>query len=82
MQVEPREIAVIQRGIKFRVDLVRSTPARGYVLEVFNGHFTLPDLGPIGNAPALPYKVLLLTWLKIDFIKENSGLTKGVTYCF
>jgi homogentisate 1,2-dioxygenase len=22
--------------------------ARGYILEVFNGHFTLPDLGPIG----------------------------------
>ena len=23
-------------------------PTRGYVLEVFNGHFQLPNLGPIG----------------------------------
>ena len=23
-------------------------PSRGYVCEVFNGHFKLPDLGPIG----------------------------------
>ena len=25
--------------------------ARGYVLEVFAGHFQLPDLGPIGELP-------------------------------
>ncbi len=23
-------------------------PSRGYVCEVYNGHFQLPDLGPIG----------------------------------
>ena len=23
--------------------------SRGYVLEVFDGHFELPSLGPIGN---------------------------------
>ena len=23
-------------------------PSRGYICEVFNGHFRLPDLGPIG----------------------------------
>lgn len=43
---EPCEIVVIQRGIKFSIDI--DSPARGYVLEVFGGHFTLPDLGPIG----------------------------------
>lgn len=47
--VEPNEICVIPRGIRFKVDPVhQSTFARGYILEVYNGHFELPDLGPIG----------------------------------
>ena len=24
-------------------------PSRGYILEVYDGHFVLPDLGPIGK---------------------------------
>eukprot|EP01118_Nematostelium_gracile_P008877 TRINITY_DN2965_c0_g1_i1.p1 TRINITY_DN2965_c0_g1~~TRINITY_DN2965_c0_g1_i1.p1 ORF type:complete len:443 (-),score=100.19 TRINITY_DN2965_c0_g1_i1:20-1348(-) len=40
------EIVVIQRGIQFQVNV--SEPSRGYILEVYNGHFKLPDLGPIG----------------------------------
>lgn len=44
--VEPNQICVIQQGIKFSVDV--STNSRGYVLEVFDGHFVLPNLGPIG----------------------------------
>jgi len=44
--VPPRFIAVIQRGIKFSVAI--DGDSRGYVLEVFSGHFKLPDLGPIG----------------------------------
>jgi homogentisate 1,2-dioxygenase len=44
--VEPNEICVIQQGMKFSVN-VRG-PARGYILEVYDGHFRLPDLGPIG----------------------------------
>lgn len=47
LKVAPLEIVVIQRGIKFSVDLVDG-PARGYVCELYKGHFTLPDLGPIG----------------------------------
>ncbi|KAJ2758924.1 hypothetical protein IWQ57_006690, partial [Coemansia nantahalensis] len=43
----PNEIVVIQRGIRFSVALPDG-PSRGYVLEVFDGHFELPDLGPIG----------------------------------
>lgn len=46
IHVEPTEIAVIQRGIKFSVDV--EGPSRGYILEVFSGHFVIPDLGPIG----------------------------------
>ncbi|RQM28025.1 hypothetical protein B5M09_000351 [Aphanomyces astaci] len=46
LHVKPHEIVVIQRGIRFSVDL--DEPSRGYVLEVYNRHFILPDLGPIG----------------------------------
>jgi len=46
LHVPPRHIAVVQRGIKFSVDI--DGPSRGYILEVFNGHFRLPELGPIG----------------------------------
>ncbi|XP_071504903.1 homogentisate 1,2-dioxygenase-like [Diadema antillarum] len=44
--VNPNEICVIQQGMRFSVYV--SGPSRGYVLEVFDGHFALPDLGPIG----------------------------------
>jgi homogentisate 1,2-dioxygenase len=45
--VQPKEICVIPRGIRFSVAL-KNGPIRGYIAEVFNGHFTIPDLGPIG----------------------------------
>eukprot|EP00516_Mucochytrium_quahogii_P011981 CAMPEP_0203798762 /NCGR_PEP_ID=MMETSP0100_2-20121128/9493_1 /ASSEMBLY_ACC=CAM_ASM_000210 /TAXON_ID=96639 /ORGANISM=" , Strain NY0313808BC1" /LENGTH=464 /DNA_ID=CAMNT_0050704473 /DNA_START=246 /DNA_END=1637 /DNA_ORIENTATION=+ len=48
MRVEPNEICVVQRGMRFTVD-VESESNRGYILEVFQGHFVLPDLGPIGS---------------------------------
>merc|ERR1711977_322208 len=38
---------LVQRGIRFSVDLLEEI-GRGYVLEIFEGHFSLPDLGPIG----------------------------------
>ena len=37
MHVAPGEICVIQRGIKFAVDV--EGPARGYILEIYNSHF-------------------------------------------
>ncbi|KAL3210880.1 hypothetical protein MRX96_052109 [Rhipicephalus microplus] len=46
MHVEPNEICVIQQGMRFQVYV--SGPSRGYVLEVFDNHFVLPNLGPIG----------------------------------
>jgi len=46
MYVEPNEIAVMQQGMKFNVCVEGST--RGYILEVFDAHFNLPYLGPIG----------------------------------
>jgi homogentisate 1,2-dioxygenase len=48
LDVEPQEIAVIPRGIRFRVELVDGG-ARGYVAENFGSALRLPDLGPIGS---------------------------------
>ncbi|KAG5973044.1 hypothetical protein E4U58_005815 [Claviceps cyperi] len=47
--VRQMEIAVIPRGIKYNVCLVSGQPARGYALELHEGHFQLPELGPIGS---------------------------------
>ena len=47
LYVKPNEIAVIQQGQRFSVNV--SGPSRGYILEVFSGHFILPNLGPIGK---------------------------------
>jgi len=40
--VEPCEIVVIPRGIRFSVLLIDNIPIRGYAVEVFEGHFELP----------------------------------------
>ncbi|KEZ38865.1 Homogentisate 1,2-dioxygenase [Scedosporium apiospermum] len=46
--VRPMEICVIPRGVKYQVHLP-SGPARGYALELYQNHFILPELGPIGS---------------------------------
>jgi len=46
--VRPNEIVVIPRGIRYRVTLPNG-PVRGYILELYQGHFQLPELGPIGS---------------------------------
>ena len=48
LDVEPQEIAVIPRGIRFRVALPDG-PSRGYVCENFGAFLRIPDLGPIGS---------------------------------
>jgi homogentisate 1,2-dioxygenase len=48
IDVQPQEIAVIPRGIRFRVELPDGS-ARGYVCENFGSPLRLPDLGPIGS---------------------------------
>ena len=47
IEVGPGEIAVVPRGVKFRVNLLDGR-ARGYVCENFGALFQLPELGPIG----------------------------------
>lgn len=48
--VRPMEVCVIPRGIRYQVRLADpAQPARGYALELYQNHFTLPELGPIGS---------------------------------
>ena len=46
LEVAPGEIAVVPRGLKFRVDV--KGPSRGYLCENYGPAFRLPELGPIG----------------------------------
>lgn len=48
LEVAPREIAVLPRGIRFRVELLDGS-ARGYVAENYGALLRLPELGPIGS---------------------------------
>ena len=47
LSAEPGHIALIPRGIRFRVELL-DADARGYVCENYGQPFRLPELGPIG----------------------------------
>ncbi len=48
IHLSPQEIAVIPRGLRFRVGLGQEH-ARGYICENHGAPFRLPDLGPIGS---------------------------------
>jgi homogentisate 1,2-dioxygenase len=48
LEIEPMQIALIPRGVRFRVELLDG-PARGYVCENYGAPFRLPELGPIGS---------------------------------
>ena len=45
--VSPGEILILPRGIRFRVELPDGR-ARGFVGELFNGHYRLPERGLVG----------------------------------
>lgn len=47
IEIGSGEIAVLPRGLKFRVELPDGD-ARGYICENYAAHFRLPDLGSIG----------------------------------
>lgn len=47
LEIAPGEIAVVPRGVRFRVELL-GAEARGYVCENHGAAFRLPELGPIG----------------------------------
>ncbi|MBL4731874.1 MAG: homogentisate 1,2-dioxygenase [Rhizobiaceae bacterium] len=47
IDLEPKEIAILPRGLVYRVELVDG-PARGFVCENYGQKFDLPGRGPIG----------------------------------
>lgn len=47
IDLEPQEVAVIPRGLVYRVEVVDG-PARGFVCENYGQTFDLPNRGPIG----------------------------------
>jgi homogentisate 1,2-dioxygenase len=47
--VRQNEIAVIPRGIRHRVTLPSAQPCRGYICELSQSHFRLPELGIVGS---------------------------------
>ena len=53
LDVKPGEIAVVPRGVVFKVGLPDSDagagPSRGYLCENYGAQFRLPELGPIGS---------------------------------
>ncbi len=57
LDVRPCEVAVIPRGMAFKVDGANSdlvqankdVAYRGYLCENYGAHFRLPELGPIGS---------------------------------
>ena len=58
--IHPKEIAVVQRGIKFAIECEGNV--WGWFVEIYKGHFVIPDLGPIGtNGLANPRDFLIPT---------------------
>lgn len=71
LDVAPNSVAVIPRGIKFRVVLL-SERARGYVCENYGARLDLPERGPIGtdglaNARDFEYPVARYEEVEGDF---------------
>jgi len=48
MEVSPGQIALVPRGVRFRVVLPDGV-AKGYIAENYGALFRLPELGPIGS---------------------------------
>lgn len=48
LDVRPGEIALLPRGLAFKVELPDG-PSRGYACENYGAPFRLPELGPIGS---------------------------------
>lgn len=83
---EKHEICIIQQGMKFAVE-GDGKDVRGYVLEVFDNHFSLPDLGPIGaNGLANPRDFLTPNaWIEKDAKKKEYNVIvkfQGNAFCY
>lgn len=92
LSVEPCEIVVIPRGIKFTVEKSTSNNVgdnefadccRGYIAEIYQGHFELPNLGPIGaNGLANPrdFETPVAYFEDIDMNTNNNDDNNRTTF--
>ena len=80
--VQPGEIMVVQRGVRFSVNLAEGQKAaRGYITEVWGSMWELPDLGPLGghglaNARDFLHPVAFIDddlHVKFDIVMKNNG---------
>ncbi|KAF5002063.1 hypothetical protein FDECE_10742 [Fusarium decemcellulare] len=85
--VQPGEICVIPRGVRFRVNLAPDTPvARGYITEIWGAAWELPDLGPIGGHGLANPRDFLFPTAHIDdelhrdftIVVKNNGKHVGI----
>jgi len=74
LDVAPWEIAVIPRGVRFRVELA-DEGARGYVCENLGAPLKLPDLGPIGSNGLANPRDFLSPVARYEDIEEHCELT-------
>jgi homogentisate 1,2-dioxygenase len=82
LDIEPQEIAVIPRGVRFRVELLDDT-ARGYVCENFGALLRLPELGPIGSnglANARDFLTPVAAYEDLDGAVELIGKFQGALW--
>mgnify|MGYP001657669928 CR=1 FL=1 len=68
--VQPGELVVIQRGIRFSVQLPDG-PSRGYILEVWGTQFELPELGPLGANGLANARDFLSPVARYEIVKES-----------
>lgn len=82
LRVGPNEICVVQSGMRFNVAVQGLT--RGYILEVYDGHFILPNLGPIGaNGLANPRDFLTpVAWYEDREVANYRIITKYQGHLF
>ncbi len=80
LEVKPGEVALLPRGLAFKIGLLDEGPARGYVCENYGAPFRLPELGPIGSnglanardfiAPQAAFETTLGPY---EIIKKSAG---------
>ncbi|KAI1870559.1 uncharacterized protein JN550_005102 [Neoarthrinium moseri] len=78
--VRQNEICVIPRGIRYRVTLPAG-PARGYICELFQGHFRLPELGPVGSTGLANVRDFQIPTAHFDgVLKGDVAIAHDATY--
>ncbi|MBT2544340.1 homogentisate 1,2-dioxygenase [Streptomyces sp. ISL-44] len=92
LAARPGEVALIPRGVRFRVELLdtEGAPARGYVCENYGQPFELPNLGPIGanglasardfRAPVAAYETPDLLDRPTEVVNKFCGNLWSATY--